>query len=67
MIPSSVFLVIVVITGAPFPTDTHNTVQEVPTMRMCESIGEWVSRAASVPPNKRYTVTYTCIEGARDE
>jgi hypothetical protein len=56
-IPSVIYLVMV-LRGSLF-VPPRIVIQEMPTMHMCESVGEWISHAT--------TATYTCIEGPRDE
>lgn len=58
-IPSVIYLVL--ITSHPFEAKSPVLViQEMPTMHVCESIGEWVVN--HMPPT-----IYTCIESPRDE
>lgn len=51
---------IVLIPGATPPSfvmpPPHVEIKEMPTMHMCESVGEWLQRLNS-------NVKYTCIEG----
>ncbi|MGD9769477.1 MAG: hypothetical protein AB7U62_17720 [Pseudolabrys sp.] len=61
MIPAiSTAIYLVVVAWPPSAGGTHAiVVQEMPTMQLCESIGEQIAGAA------RGRIDWTCIEGAR--